>query len=83
MTSTEPLNYFVYTITARGNILKAEQIKMSDDLKSYIIKIMPTIEMIPKATLLVQYVYESNLRFEEIIIEFTEEFENSVSHLIA
>lgn len=76
--STEPLNYFVYTITARGNILKAEHVKVPDDLKSYTIKIEPTFEMIPKAAIFVQYIHDDNLRFEEKNIDFENEFENSV-----
>uniref|UniRef100_A0A0A1WID3 CD109 antigen n=1 Tax=Zeugodacus cucurbitae TaxID=28588 RepID=A0A0A1WID3_ZEUCU len=76
--SSENIPYFVYTIVARGNILKSEYVDVPEGRKSQTIKFMPTFEMVPKASLYVHYVFDNNLRFEEKTINFEKQFENSI-----
>uniref|UniRef100_A0A034VPG0 CD109 antigen n=1 Tax=Bactrocera dorsalis TaxID=27457 RepID=A0A034VPG0_BACDO len=76
--SSEKIPYFVYTIVARGNILKSEYVDVPEGRQSQTIKFIPTFEMIPKASLYVHYVYDNNLRFVEKAIQFEKEFENTI-----
>ncbi|XP_039950325.1 CD109 antigen isoform X1 [Bactrocera tryoni] len=76
--SSEKIPYFVYTIVARGNILKSEYVDVPEGRQSQTIKFIPTFEMIPKASLYVHYVYDNNLRFEEKAIQFEKQFENTI-----
>lgn len=78
--SSENIPYFVYTIVARGNILKSEYVDVPEGRKSHTIKFIPTFEMVPKASIYVHYVFDNNLRFEEKAINFEKQFENTVSH---
>lgn len=75
----EPINYFIYIVTARGNIIKADHIEVPSESNSYELDINTTFEMIPKASILVQYIFDNNLRFEELIVIFEKEFQNTVS----
>ncbi|XP_069963587.1 thioester-containing protein 1 allele R1 isoform X5 [Bactrocera oleae] len=78
VTSSENIPYFVYTIVARGNILKSEYVGVPEGRKSQTIKFIPTFEMIPKASIYVHYVYDNNLRFEEKSVRFEKQFENTI-----
>ncbi|XP_054743836.1 thioester-containing protein 1 allele R1 isoform X6 [Anastrepha obliqua] len=76
--SSENIPYFVYTIVARGNIVKTEYVDVPEGRMSQVIKFTPTFEMVPKAHLYVHYIFDNNLRFEEKAINFEKEFENSI-----
>jgi len=76
--SNEPLSYFVYTIVARGNIVKSEYVDVPEDRKSHTIKFTPTFEMVPTVSIFVYYVVNNELRFEENTINIEKDFENSV-----
>ncbi|XP_017476942.1 PREDICTED: CD109 antigen isoform X3 [Rhagoletis zephyria] len=76
--SSESIPYFVYTIVARGNIVKSEHVDVPEGRKSQLIKFLPTFEMVPKANVYVHFVFNNNLVFEEKSIAFEKEFENSI-----
>ncbi|XP_036328147.1 CD109 antigen-like isoform X9 [Rhagoletis pomonella] len=76
--SSESIPYFVYTIVARGNIVKSEHVDVPEGRKSQLIKFLPTFEMVPKANFYVHFVFNNNLVFEEKSIAFEKEFENSI-----
>ncbi|KAL7741142.1 hypothetical protein ACLKA6_018168 [Drosophila palustris] len=76
--SNEPIPYFVYTIVARGNIVKSEQVEVPENRKSHTIKFAPTFEMVPQASIFVYYVVNNELRFEERTLNFEKDFENSI-----
>lgn len=79
MKSNEPIPYFVYTIVARGNIVKSEYVEVPENRKSHTIKFTPTFEMVPQSSIYVYYVVNNELRFQERTITFEKDFENSVS----
>ncbi|XP_061390945.1 thioester-containing protein 1 allele R1-like, partial [Musca vetustissima] len=78
VSSLKNIPYIVYTVTGHGNIIQTEFIKIPSEQKSYIIQLMPTIEMMPAAYLYVHYIYEGNYRYEEMFLKFPNEFENKV-----
>ncbi|XP_051859027.1 CD109 antigen isoform X2 [Drosophila albomicans] len=76
--SDKPIPYFVYTIVARGNIVKAEYVDVAEESKSHTIKLIPTFEMVPQFTIYVHYVVDNELRFQEHNVNVDREFENSI-----
>ncbi|XP_062137560.1 CD109 antigen isoform X15 [Drosophila sulfurigaster albostrigata] len=76
--SDKPIPYFVYTIVARGNIVKAEYVEVAEESKSHTIKLIPTFEMVPQFTIYVHYVVDNELRFQEHNVNVDREFENSI-----
>ncbi|XP_034490951.1 CD109 antigen isoform X4 [Drosophila innubila] len=76
--SNEPIPYFIYTIVARGNIVKSEYVEVPENRKSHTIKFNPTFEMVPQASIYVYYVVNNELRFQERTLNFEKDFENSI-----
>lgn len=68
-------------MTGRANIVKAERVEVPNDSKSFTLKIVPTLEMVPEAKILIQYIYNDNLRFEEETLHFENDFQNTVSFM--
>ncbi|XP_055376031.1 CD109 antigen isoform X9 [Condylostylus longicornis] len=78
VSSNKPIPYFNYHIVGRGNILKSEHVQLPENTKEHTIKFTPTFEMIPNANVMVYFVSEGNLNFEETNINFENELENQV-----
>lgn len=76
--SDEPMPYFVYAITGRGKMLKHEYVKLPEGTKSHTVSFKPTFDMVPNAKLLAYYVKGGDLKFNEMNIEFEQQFENKV-----
>ncbi|XP_073822199.1 thioester-containing protein 1 allele S3-like [Musca autumnalis] len=79
VSSSNDIPYILYTLTGHGNIIRTELIKMPLNKKSYIIRLMPTIEMIPQSYIYVHYVHEENYRYVEMALHFPSEFENKIT----
>ncbi|XP_037958081.1 CD109 antigen-like isoform X3 [Teleopsis dalmanni] len=77
--SKERIPYFVYTIVGRGNILKSEHVEVPEASKSHKFTIVPTFEMMPKFKILIHYVFENDLQFEEHTVNMEKGFENSIA----
>ncbi|KAM7352866.1 thioester-containing protein 1 allele R1-like [Cochliomyia hominivorax] len=71
--------YLVYTVVGHAGIVRMDHIKVPPNRKMHIIKINPSVEMIPTSYLYVHYVLDGNLRYEELTLKFPEELENLVS----
>ncbi|XP_033150034.1 CD109 antigen [Drosophila busckii] len=79
--SDENIPYIVYTIVARGNIVKTEHVRVSRILtkhKSYTFKLTPTFAMVPQASIYVFYILNDDLHFVEETIHFEKQLENSI-----
>lgn len=74
--------YLMYIIMGHASLIHSEHIKVPANQKSYTITITPTIEMIPQSFIYVYYIYKGNLRYEEMILTFPDEFENQVFSMI-
>ncbi|KAI8124963.1 CD109 antigen [Lucilia cuprina] len=79
ISSIEKIPYFVYTIMGHATIVHMELIKVAANQKSFIIRITPSIEMIPTSFIYVHYIQNGNLRYEELELKFPHEFENQIS----
>ncbi|TMW40113.1 hypothetical protein DOY81_014806 [Sarcophaga bullata] len=56
--------YLMYTLVGHGNIIRTERIDVPANKKSFIIRLMPSIEMIPVSYLYVYYILDGNFKFE-------------------
>lgn len=63
-----------------GSIINTGLIKVPASRRTYILKLTPSIEMIPKSFLYVHYILNGILRYEELIIQLPREFENKASY---
>uniref|UniRef100_A0A1I8PV47 TEP1-F n=1 Tax=Stomoxys calcitrans TaxID=35570 RepID=A0A1I8PV47_STOCA len=79
VTSSKDIPYIVYTIIGHANIVRMGLIKSTTKTKSQIIRLMPTIEMVPRSFVYVHYVHRGNYRYEEMTLEFPNEFENKIA----
>ena len=71
----------MYTLTSHASLIRTEYIKVPSNQKSYIIEIIPSIEMIPQSFICVFYIYDGILRYEEMTLNFLKEFENQVCNI--
>ncbi|XP_037809422.1 CD109 antigen-like [Lucilia sericata] len=71
--------YLMYTIMGHASLIHTEHVKIPPYQNSYIIEIMPTLEMIPDSFIYVYYIHKGNLRYEEMHLSFPNEFENQIS----
>ncbi|XP_065358197.1 thioester-containing protein 1 allele S3-like [Calliphora vicina] len=71
--------YLMYIVMGHGSLIQSEHIKVPPNQKSYTISITPSIEMIPKSFIYVYYIHKGNLRYEEMHLNFPNEFENQIS----
>ncbi|KAL5279600.1 CD109.2 family protein [Megaselia abdita] len=78
LTSDKPLEYFVYHIIARGDIIKSELVQVPENRRSHTFKITPTFAMVPSASVFVSSIRDGNMIFEETSINFEHEFENKI-----
>lgn len=77
--SNKNIEYFVYAVVARGNIIKQEHIKPPKEVKSHEFNFKPSFEMIPESHLYVYFVRDGDLKFQEMSLSFPKEFQNKVS----
>uniref|UniRef100_A0A1I8NLA8 TEP1-F n=1 Tax=Stomoxys calcitrans TaxID=35570 RepID=A0A1I8NLA8_STOCA len=77
--STADIPYLFYAIVSHGNIIKMEYVGVSPKQTSYVLRIKPTIEMIPRAMLYIFYIKDGIFHYQETILRFDKEFENKVS----
>lgn len=64
-----------------GSMIHMELVKVTPEQKSYIIRIKPSIEMVPIAFVYVHYIQNGQFRYEELELKFPGEFENQVSSI--
>uniref|UniRef100_A0A1I8Q6D7 TEP1-F n=1 Tax=Stomoxys calcitrans TaxID=35570 RepID=A0A1I8Q6D7_STOCA len=76
--SDEPMSYFVYAISGRGKVLKHEYVKLDEKTKSHSVTFKPTFEMVPSAKIYAYFVRNGDLKFNELTINFDDEFENKI-----
>ncbi|XP_037958039.1 alpha-1-inhibitor 3-like isoform X2 [Teleopsis dalmanni] len=76
--SKDSIPYFIYTVIARGNIIRSEVIKVPDGQKSHTIKFPVTYSMLPKIDLMVYNIHNNEFRFDEITIDIDGDFKNSI-----
>ncbi|KNC22908.1 hypothetical protein FF38_00377 [Lucilia cuprina] len=76
--SNQNIPYYVYAVVARGNIIKQEYVKVPENSKSHEIKFKPTFEMVPESHLYVYFVLNGDLKFHEITLNFSKEFQNKI-----
>ncbi|XP_011290750.1 pregnancy zone protein [Musca domestica] len=79
VTSNDPMPFLMYTLTGHGNIVRQEKLQLQDQVKSHIIKIRPSIEMIPNSQLLVFYIDKGLFKYCEMTIHLPKTFENKLS----
>lgn len=79
LTSDKPLEYFVYNVIARGDIVKSELVQVPENRRSHTFKITPTFAMVPSANIFVSSVRDGNMIFEETSINLDQDFQNKVS----
>ncbi|KAM7352027.1 thioester-containing protein 1 allele S1-like [Cochliomyia hominivorax] len=77
--SSHNIPYLIYTVVGHASIVRMDHIKLWRNRKFYTIKITPSVEMIPKSYLLVYYILDGNLRYDEITLKFPPELENEIS----
>ena len=70
----------MYTLVGHGNIIRTERVDVPANQKSFIIRFLPSIEMIPVVYLYVYYILDGSFKFEEIALRFPLEFENRVNY---
>lgn len=73
------MNHLIYAVVGHGTILQIANISLPRPQQFYKVTFRATFEMMPRANLFVYYVDESDLKFQEITVEFLPEFENKVS----
>ncbi|XP_065356090.1 thioester-containing protein 1 allele S3-like [Calliphora vicina] len=71
--------YLMYTIMSHASLVHSEYIKVPPNQKSHIISITPSVEMIPESFIYVYYIQKGNLRYEEMRLNFPNEFANQIS----
>ncbi|XP_075152783.1 CD109 antigen-like isoform X4 [Haematobia irritans] len=76
--SNEPMSYFVYAITGRGKVLKHEYVKLSEPTTSHMLSFKPTFDMVPNAKVFAYFVRNGDLKFNEMTVNFDDEFENKI-----
>ncbi|XP_075152773.1 thioester-containing protein 1 allele S3-like [Haematobia irritans] len=76
--SCKNLSYFVYTIMARGKIIKHEYVKVDPESKCHSLTLKASYEMAPRAKIIVYFVDNGQLRFDETTITLPENFENKL-----
>lgn len=79
LTSDKPLEYFVYLVIARGDIVKSELVKVPENRRSHTFKITPTFAMVPNANIFVSTIRDGNMIFEESSLNFEQDLLNKVS----
>ncbi|XP_065357998.1 C3 and PZP-like alpha-2-macroglobulin domain-containing protein 8 [Calliphora vicina] len=79
VSSIENIPYFVYTVMGHATIVRMELVTVPANQKTFIIRLTPSIEMIPTSFIYVHYVHNGKLRYEELELKFPSEFENQVS----
>ncbi|XP_065356110.1 thioester-containing protein 1 allele R1-like [Calliphora vicina] len=79
VSSTSYIPYLIYVLVGHSNIIKTGYVQLEADQNSYIIKINPTIEMVPLIDFSVHYLYRGVLNFCDIQISFPNEFENKIT----
>ena len=72
------MSYFVYTVVARGNVVKSDVIKVPES-NSYTIKLKTSFEMMPLAKIYVYYIENNELKFHESSFTVEKSYLNSVS----
>ncbi|XP_075152774.1 CD109 antigen-like [Haematobia irritans] len=72
------LSYFLYTIMARGKIIKHEYVKVDPESKCHSLTLKATYEMAPSAKIMAYFVDNGELRFDETTITLPEKFENKL-----
>ncbi|KAM7351079.1 uncharacterized protein ACRADG_004064 [Cochliomyia hominivorax] len=79
VSSIEDIPYFVYSMMGHGGIIHMELVKVPAKQKSFIIRLKPSIEMVPICFVYVHYIHDGNLRYEELELKFPQELENQIS----
>ena len=64
-----------------GTMIHMELVKVPAKQKSYIIRLKPSIEMIPISFVYVHYIKNGQFRYEELQLIFPSELENQVSRI--
>ncbi|XP_055853354.1 thioester-containing protein 1 allele R1 [Episyrphus balteatus] len=75
--TNQPMQYFVYQIVGRGDILMSRSVDVPNT-KYHAIKFLATFAMVPKAKLLVYMVVDGELIYDEQTIEFGQDLVNFV-----
>ncbi|XP_002057612.2 CD109 antigen [Drosophila virilis] len=79
LNSSRPLNYFVYNIVGRGNVLKTERVVLSEPQKVYNISLTPTFLTTPYGRIYVYYVDENGeFRYAEDTFHVDVELQNQI-----
>ncbi|EDW11959.1 Thioester-containing protein 5, isoform A [Drosophila mojavensis] len=79
LNSSRPLNYFVYNIIGRGNVLQTERVVLSEPQKVYNISLTPTFLMSPYGRIYVYYVDETGeFRYAEDSFHADVELQNQI-----
>ncbi|XP_013104374.2 CD109 antigen isoform X1 [Stomoxys calcitrans] len=76
--SCKNLTYFIYTIMARGKIIKHEYVKVEPESKCHTLKLRATFEMAPTANIIAYFVEDGELRSDETTIKIPNKFENQL-----
>ncbi|KAM7354726.1 thioester-containing protein 1 allele R1-like [Cochliomyia hominivorax] len=79
LSSKSYIPYFVYTVMSRGNIFYSEYVKMEPEQNSYIIRIKPNIDLLPRTQMGVHYIDKGQLNYCDLVIGFPNEFENKIN----
>ncbi|XP_064539099.1 thioester-containing protein 1 allele R1 [Drosophila montana] len=79
LNSSRPLNYFVYNIIGRGNVLKTERVVLAEPQKVYNITLTPTFLTTPYGRIYVYYVDEDGeFRYAEDTFHVDVELQNQI-----
>ncbi|XP_065356089.1 thioester-containing protein 1 allele S3-like [Calliphora vicina] len=71
--------YLMYTVMSHATIIQTQHITVPPNQKSYTINITSSIEMIPESFIYVYYIHKGSLRYEELSLNFPNEFENQIT----
>ncbi|XP_062120813.1 alpha-1-inhibitor 3 isoform X3 [Drosophila sulfurigaster albostrigata] len=80
LNSSRPLNYFVYNIIGRGNVLHTERVELSEPQKVYNITLTPSFITSPNGRIYVYYVDDTGeFRYAEESFHVEVELQNQIN----